>query len=57
MAGRDVYMLYFAGNTQERHQITASGWTLDLKVIAIIHPETLETFDEQEVDGCKSVRA
>ena len=44
-------MLDFARNSKERHHITTSGWTLDLEVIAIIHPETLETLDEQEIDG------
>lgn len=50
-------MLDFARNSKERHHITTSCWTLDLEVIAIIHPETLETLDEQEIDGYKSVRA
>lgn len=57
MLGGEEYMLYFAGNSKKGHQISASGWTLDLEVVAVIHPETLETLDEQEIDGCKSVRA
>ena len=46
-----VYMLQFSSNTQERHLIAASCWTFDLEFVAEIHPETLETFDEEKINS------
>jgi hypothetical protein len=46
-----MYMLDFSGNAQERHLVSTSGGTFNLKVVAVIHPESLETFNEEKVDG------
>ena len=46
-----MYMLEFSGNAQEGHLVSASGGTFNLKVVAVIHPESLETFNEEKVDG------
>ena len=37
--------------TEGGHLASTSGGTFNLKVVAIIHPESLETFDEEKVDG------
>ena len=44
-------MLEFSGDAEEGHLISTSGWTFNEEVVAEIHPETLETLDEQEIDG------
>ena len=44
-------MLDFSGDAEERHLVSTAGRTFDLEVVAVVHPEALETFDEQEIDG------
>jgi hypothetical protein len=50
-------MLDFAGDSEEGHFVTTSCGTFDLEVVAVIHPETLETLNEQEIDRCELGRA
>ena len=45
-------MLDFSGNAEERHLVSATSGTFDLEIVSEVHPETLETFDEEKVDGC-----
>ena len=45
-------MLQFTGDTEEGHVSAATCGTFNLEVIAIVHPEPLETFNEKEVDSC-----
>jgi len=44
-------MLDFSGNAEEGHLVSTSSGTFDLEVVAVIHPKTLETFNEEEIDG------
>ena len=39
------------GYTEEGHSVSTSGGTFNLEVVAVIHPESLETFNEEKVDG------
>lgn len=45
------YVLKFSGDAKERHLVSTAGGTFDLEVVAVIHPEALETFDEEEIDS------
>jgi len=46
-------VLNLAGDTEKRHFVATASWTFYLEVVAVVHPETLETLNEQEVDSCE----
>jgi len=39
--------LDFSGRAEEEHLASTFGGTFDFDVVAIIHPKTLETFNEK----------
>ena len=44
-------MLDFSGDAEKGHFVSTSGGTFDLEIVAEVHPETLETFNEEKVDS------
>ena len=46
-------MLNFSGDTEKRHFISTACGTFDLEVVAVVHPETLETLNEKEIHSYK----
>jgi hypothetical protein len=44
-------MLQFLCDAEEGHLVAATSRTFNLKVVAVVHPETLQTLNKEEIDG------